>query len=52
MNTNAPVTMEKTLKGVGYSVTRIRMAALTRELFNEWLEDVSDCWEDMKADES
>lgn len=52
MNTNAPVTMEKNLKGVGYSVTRIRMAALTRELFKAWLEEVTECWEDMAADES
>ena len=49
MNMNAPVTMERNLKGVGYSVTRIRMAALTRELFHEWLEEVADCWEDMNS---
>lgn len=49
MNTNAPVTMERNLKSVGYSVTRIRMAALTRELFHEWLEEVADCWEDMNS---
>jgi len=51
MNTNAPVAMEKSLKGSGYSVTRIRMAVLTRELFNEWLKEVTDCWEDMLDDD-
>jgi arsenate reductase-like glutaredoxin family protein len=38
------------LKGAGYSVTRIRMSALTRELFHHWLEEVGDNWETMVAD--
>ncbi len=50
MNAEKPVGMERALKGAGYSVTRIRMFALTRDLFQRWLELVGDNWEDMVAD--
>jgi len=33
------------LQGAGFSVTRIRMAALTKLRFDSWLEDVIDNWE-------
>ena len=46
MNAQKPPGMERSLKSAGFSVTRIRMAALTREQFHEWLQDVRDSWED------
>ncbi len=48
MNSTKPPHMEKRLKAEGYSVTRIRMAILTKENFGEWLQDVRDNWEDME----
>lgn len=48
MNASKPPHMEKRLKAEGYSVTRIRMAILTKENFSEWLQDVRDNWEDME----
>ncbi|MBZ0195701.1 MAG: response regulator [Deltaproteobacteria bacterium] len=50
MNAHKPVSMEKSLKSAGFSVTRIRMAILTRKMFNEWLEEVQDNWDDMISD--
>lgn len=47
MNDQKPPRMEKSLKSAGFSVTRIRMAILTRERFQVWLEDVREYWEDM-----
>lgn len=46
MNAQMPPSMERSLKSAGFSVTRIRMVALTRELFHQWLEEVRDNWED------
>lgn len=50
MNAQKPPAMERSLNSAGFSVTRIRMAALTRESFYEWLQDVRDNWEDMNDD--
>lgn len=47
MNAQKPAGMERSLKSAGFSVTRIRMAALTRDSFLTWLQDVRDAWEDM-----
>lgn len=46
MNEQKPPQMERSLKSGGFSVTRIRMIALTRENFLEWLQEVRDNWED------
>lgn len=46
MNASKPPIMQKQLASAGFSVTRIRMTALTRENFYEWLQDVRDNWED------
>lgn len=46
MNTQMPPSMERSLKSAGFSVTRTRMVALTRELFHRWLEEVRDNWDD------
>jgi CheY-like chemotaxis protein len=45
MNAQKPPGMERQLNSEGFSVTRCRMAALTQERFNEWLEEVRDIWE-------
>jgi hypothetical protein len=45
MNAQKPPGMERQLKSEGFSVTRCRMAALTQERFNEWLDEVRDIWE-------
>lgn len=42
MNTTKGYEMSKRLKGAGFSVTRIRMAALSRESFLDWLVEVRD----------
>lgn len=47
MNSQKPPAMERSLKSAGFSVTRIRMAALTREDFHDWLQTVTDLWEDL-----
>jgi CheY-like chemotaxis protein len=46
MNSQKPPGMERSLKSAGFSVTRIRMAVLGRELFHQWLEEVWDNWGD------
>lgn len=46
MNLSKSPAMVKRLTNHGYSVTRIKMEDLTKENFREWLEDVSDQWED------
>lgn len=46
MNAQKPPGMERALKSAGFSVTRIRMVVLGRELFLDWLEEVRDNWED------
>ena len=46
MNAQKPVGMERSLKSVGFSVTRTRMAVLYREVFHLWLQEVRDNWED------
>ena len=45
MNEQKPPQMERALNSGGFSVTRIRMVALTRENFLEWLQEVRDNWE-------
>ena len=45
MNASKPVGMQRRLTAGGFSVTRIRMAALTQEMFGEWLADVRDNWD-------
>lgn len=45
MNAAKPVGMEKRLISAGFSVTRIRMVALTQELFDQWLDEVRNNWE-------
>ena len=42
MNAAQPLGMERRLTSDGFSVTRIRMAALTHESFNVWLQEVKD----------
>jgi CheY-like chemotaxis protein len=42
MNSEKPPAMERTLKNEGFSVTRIGMASLTCERYNQWLEEVRD----------
>lgn len=46
MNAQKPPSMERSLKSAGFSVTRIRMVALTPALFLQWLEEVRDNWEE------
>ena len=46
MNAQKPVTMERLLKSAGFSVTRTRFVALTQELFEDWLTEVRDNWEE------
>lgn len=48
MNAQKPPQMERQLVSGGFSVTRCRMAALTRERFAEWIEEVRDIWEDLE----
>lgn len=48
MNASKPPIMQKRLASEGFSVTRTRMNALTRENFYEWLQDVRDNWEDLE----
>ena len=45
MNASKPVSMQKRLTAAGFSVTRIRMVALTQELFGQWLDEVRDNWD-------
>lgn len=42
MNATHPAGMERRLAKDGFSVTRIRMMALTRESFNGWVQEVRD----------
>ncbi len=46
MNASKPPMIQRRLASEGFSVTRIRMTALTRENFYEWLQDVRDTWEE------
>ena len=46
MNAQKPAAMQRALQSAHFSVTRIRYASLTRELFIEWLDAVRDSWED------
>lgn len=46
MNATMPPSMERSLRSAGFNVSRIRMVALTRELFHQWLEEVRDSWAD------
>jgi len=46
MNAQKPPGMERALKSAGFSVTRIRMVAMIREDFQEWLQDVRDNWKE------
>lgn len=46
MNAQKPPQMQRQLVSEGFSVTRCRTAALTREIFSEWLEEVRDNWEE------
>lgn len=48
MNASKPPQMQKRLTSEGFSVTRIRMAILTRENFLEWLQDVLDTFEEIE----
>lgn len=50
MNARMPPSMERSLKSAGFSVTRIRMVALTRGLFHQWLAEVRDNWEDSRVE--
>lgn len=36
--------MHEYFKSAGFSVTRIRFAALTKEVFDDWLQDVRESW--------
>lgn len=44
MNAAKPPVLKKRLASAGFSVTRIRMASLTPELFDMWLQEVRDNW--------
>jgi CheY-like chemotaxis protein len=44
-NANKPPMMQRSLQSAGFSVTRVRFAALKEDRFREWLEDVRDNWE-------
>jgi len=46
MNVTKGDQMYRRLQGAGFSATRIRMAVLDQRRFNQWLEDVSESWED------
>lgn len=48
-NAHKPPVMQRSLESDGFSVTRIRFAALTEGRFAEWLEDVRDNWESETA---
>jgi hypothetical protein len=48
MNVQKPPQMERQLVSEGFSVTRCRITALTRERFAEWIEEVRDVWEDIQ----
>lgn len=45
MNVTRAPQMVKRLIGAGFSVTRIRMSAMTEPLFHQWLADVGDAWD-------
>ncbi len=45
MNSMRPAEMQRRLETAGFSVTRIRMAALSRQLFAGWLDVVCAEWE-------
>ncbi len=44
-NTSKPPMMQRSLESDGFTVTRIRFAALTEARFGLWLDDVRDNWE-------
>jgi hypothetical protein len=46
MNPGCAPLMVKSLEKTGFSVTRLPMREMTRENFNEWLEEVRDVWAD------
>jgi CheY-like chemotaxis protein len=46
MNETQGGRIARRLNAAGFSVTRARMADLTRERFDEWLQEVRDCTED------
>jgi len=46
MNPGCAPNMVKSLEKTGFSVTRLPMREMTRENFNEWLEEVRDAWAD------
>lgn len=46
MNTSKPTHMKKFLEAQGFSVTRIRYAALQKVDFDQWLDDVRDNFEE------
>lgn len=47
MNTTMDDQMHRRLKGSGFSATRIRMAILDERRFRQWLEEVTENWEDL-----
>lgn len=46
MNVTKGEEMFRRLNGSGFSATRIRMSALTDRRFSQWMEDVTDFWDD------
>jgi len=46
MNPGCAPNMVKSLEKTGFSVTRLPMRDMTRENFNEWLEEVRENWDD------
>ena len=44
-NNMKPPLMQRSLEADGFSVTRVRFATLTEDLFGQWLDDVRDNWE-------
>ena len=44
-NVNKPVHMQRALESTGFSVTRVRFAALDETRFKTWLTNVRDNWD-------
>jgi hypothetical protein len=46
MNITMGEKMHRRLQGAGFSATRVRMIALTELRYRQWLEEVTESWED------
>jgi hypothetical protein len=45
-NIHQSIKMKQQLEGIGYPVTKIPMTDLTKEKFNEWLNEAFELWKD------